>query len=87
MTGRIKLTRNKHTPFFFYTCDNAQVICNHVPPRAGDSGGIAGLKYHDFTFEVSRYCRGYNGLLIPAKTAREIVVGFYRVLSGYSVVF
>ena len=32
----------------------APVICNHVPFRAGDSDGIAGLKYSDYTFEVSR---------------------------------
>ena len=32
----------------------APVICNHVPPNSGDSRGIVGLKYHDFTFEVSR---------------------------------
>ena len=66
-------------------CGNAPVICIHVPPRAGDSGSIAGLKYCDFIFEVSRYCghsRGYAGLLIPAKTAGEIAVRFtwfYRI--------
>ena len=32
----------------------APVICNHVPPRAGDSGGIAGLKNRDFTLEVTQ---------------------------------
>ena len=37
-----------------YRLTNAPVICNHVPPRASDSGGIAALKYRDFTFEVSR---------------------------------
>ena len=48
-------------------------------------------KNPDFTFEVSQYCSGYARLLIPTKTAREIVcvfTGFYRikcsVLTGYS---
>ena len=36
--------------FFNY----APVICNQIPPRAGESGDIAGLNYCDFTFEVSR---------------------------------
>ena len=58
---------------------NALVICNHGPYGAGDSGGIAGLKYGDFTFEVSRQCRGMAGLLIPAKTAGEIAGRFDRV--------
>ena len=30
---------------------------------------------------------GYAGLLIPAKTAGEIAVGFYQVLPLYSAVF
>ena len=30
--------------------------------------GIAGLKYHTFTLEVSWQCRGYARLLIPIKT-------------------
>ena len=61
----------------------ALVICNHGPYGAGDSGGIAGLKYQDFTFEVSRQCRGKAGLLIPAKTAGEIA----GCLPVYSTVF
>ena len=32
----------------------APVIFNHVPSRAGDNGGIAGLKHYVFTFEVSQ---------------------------------
>ena len=59
----------------------ALVICNHGPYGAGDSGGIAGLKYGDFTFKVSRQCRGMAGLLIPAKKAGEIaelLTGVYR---------
>ena len=51
----------------------APVICNHVPWGPG----IAGLKYPDFIFKVSRYCPGYAGLLIPAKAAGEIAVRFY----------
>ena len=70
---------------------NALVICNHGPYGAGNSGGIAGLKYQDFTFEVSRQCRGKAGLLIPAKTAGENSGAFrpgftglqYRVLSEF----
>ena len=65
----------------------ALVICNHGPYGAGDSGGIAGLKYGDFTFEVSRQCRGMAGLLIPAKTAGEIAGRFDRGLPVYSTVF
>ena len=65
----------------------ALVICNHGPYGAGDSGGIAGLKYQDFTFEVSRQCRGKAGLLIPAKTAGEIAGRFDRGLPVYSTVF
>ena len=57
----------------------ALVICNHGPHGAGDSGGIAGLKYGDFTFGVSRQCRGMAGLLIPAKTAGEIAGRFVWV--------
>ena len=56
----------------------APVICNHIPPGAGDSGGLVGLKYRDSTFEVSLQCPGYAGLLIPAKTAGEIAVPFYQ---------
>ena len=59
--------------------DYALVICNHGPYGAGDSGGIAGLKYGDFTFGVSRWCRGMAGLLIPAKTAGEIAGRFVWV--------
>ena len=66
---------------------NALVICNHGPYGAGDSGGIAGLKYQDFTFEVSRQCRGKAGLLIPVKTAGEIAGRFDRVLPVYSTMF
>ena len=57
----------------------ALVICNHGPHGAGDSGGIAGLKYGDFTFGVSRQCRGMAGLLIPAKTTGEIAGRFVWV--------
>ena len=49
--------------------------------------GIAGLKYGDFTFEVSRQCRGMAGLLIAAKTAGEIAGRFDRGLPVYSTVF
>ena len=66
---------------------NALVICNHGPYGAGDSGGIAGLKYGDFTFEVSRQCRGMAGLLTPAKTAGEIAGRFDQSLPVYSTVF
>ena len=73
---------------FSYVCsNNALVICNHGPYGAGNSGGIAGLKYQDFTFEVSRQCRGKAGLLIPAKTAGEIAGRFDRGLPVYSTVF
>ena len=65
----------------------ALVICNHGPYGAGDSGVIAGLKYQDFTFEVSRPCRGKAGLLIPAKTAGEIAGRFDLGLPVYSTVF
>ena len=65
----------------------ALVICNHGPYGAGNSGGTAGLKYGDFTFEVSRQCRGMAGLLIPAKTAGEIAGRFDRGLPVYSTVF
>ena len=65
----------------------ALVICNHGPYGAGDSGAIAGLKYQDFTFEVSRQCRGKAGLLIPAKTAGEIAGRFDWGLPVYSTVF
>ena len=65
----------------------ALVICNHGPYGAGNSGGIAGLKYQDFTFEVSRQCRGKAGLLIPAKTAGKIAGRFDRGLPVYSAVF
>ena len=66
---------------------NALVICNHGPYGAGDSGGIAGLKYQDFTFEVSRQCRGKAGLLIPAKTAGEIAGRFDLGFLVYSTMF
>ena len=49
--------------------------------------GIAGLKYQDFTFEVSRQCRGKARLLIPAKTAGEIAGRFDQGLPVYSTVF
>ena len=66
---------------------NALVICNHGPYGAGDSGGIAGLKYGEFTFEVSRQCRGMAGLLIPAKTAGKTAGRFDQGLPVYSTVF
>ena len=47
-------------------------ICNHFPYGARDSGSLAGIKYHDFIFEVFQQCRGYVRLLIHAKTAGVI---------------
>ena len=67
--------------------NNALVICNQGPYGAGGSRGIAGLKYQDFTFAVSRQCRGKAGLLIPAKTAGEIAGRFDRGLPVYNTVF
>ena len=46
-----------------------------------------GLKYGDFTFEVSRQCGGMARLLFPAKTAGEIAGRFDRGLPVYSTVF
>ena len=81
------LLSQKNTNLHLSIVYNALVICKHGPYGAGDSGGTAGLKYGDFTFEVSRQCHGMAGLLIPAKTAGEIAGRFDRGLPVYSTVF
>ena len=73
------------------TCVYALVICNHGPYGAMDSWGLAGLKYHDFTLEVSQQCYGYTRVLIPTKTAGEkaaYFIGFYwGIVSHFDGIF
>ena len=64
----------------FYLCVMHQSFATTPPP--GDSGGIAGLKYCNFIFEVSWKCRGYAGLLIlgECQNSGRNSCAFYRVL-------
>ena len=43
---------------------NAPVICIPGSPGAGDSGDIAGLKCQALTYDASRQCRGFAGVMI-----------------------
>ena len=42
----------------------APVICIPGSPGAGDSGDIAGLKCQALTYDASRQCRGFAGVMI-----------------------
>ena len=42
----------------------APVICILGSPGAGDSGDIAGLKCQALTYDASRQCRGFAGVMI-----------------------
>ena len=62
---RILALLNVSTIFVFcFSRNYAQVICIPGSLGAGDSGDIAGPKCRDLTFDESRQCRKYAGVLI-----------------------
>ena len=52
---------------------NAPVICIPGSPGAGDSGDIAGLKCQALTYDASRQCRGFAGVMISRQNTVTLI--------------